>query len=421
MNQAPTFEAQLERYADVLLRLGVNLQPGQNLHINTGAAPIEEVAPFVRVLTRQAYALGARDVFPQWNDADVTRTRMELAPEEALSDVPLWRVRWSEEEVAHGSAFLRLDTPNPDLFAGIATERLTTAQRANAKASMRISEATSKMEYPWCIAAIATRAWARKVHPALGESEAVAALWAYIFKATRIDQPDPLQAWQDHLARLDIHMNALNRANFRRLVYRAPGTDLSVELPAGHRWMAGGATLPSGRFFAPNLPTEEVFTSPARGGINGTVSSTMPLNYNGVLIEGIRLTLDAGRIVSYAATRGEDALGSIIETDEGSHYLGEIALVPHDSPVNVGKPVFDTLFDENAACHLAIGRGFPVCIAGGEAMTADELAARGINASQTHVDFMVGSAELDVDGETASGERVPVFRRGLWATETLPG
>jgi aminopeptidase len=416
LSATASFNGRLESYVTLLLRLGVNLQPGQNLIINSTSAPVEEVAPVMRLMTRKAYELGARTVYPQWEDGEIARTRMLLAPDAALSDVQMWRVRWLEEQSEQGSAFLTLLAPDPDLFEGVATERLTTARRAGARAMARFSEAASKLAHPWSVGAIATRAWARKVHPDLSESDALAALWRYIFTATRIDQPDPLQAWRDHIAQLKTHLDDLNRQRFTRLHYRAPGTDLAIDLPAGHLWVGGGANAHKGNTFVPNIPTEEVFSLPARGGVNGEVSSTMPLEYNGGMIEGIRLTLQDGRIVAYSATRGEDALKSIIETDEGSHYLGEVALVPNDSPVNTGTPVFNTLFDENAACHIAIGRAYPICIEGGETMTPDELAEHGVNRSDAHVDFMIGSAELDIDGETASGERVPVFRHGMWAT-----
>ncbi len=415
MSATPTFAAQLESYVTLLLQLGVNLQPGQNLIINATATPVEEVAPVMRLMTRKAYEMGARNVFPQWDDAEMTRSRMLLATEEALGDVQMWRVKWLEEQSALGSAFLTLFAPDPDLFSGVATERLTIARRANARAGARLAEAASKLAHPWSVGAIASRAWARKVYPELSESDGLSALWSYIFKATRIDQPDPLQAWRDHIAQLAAHMQYLNRMRFTRLRYSAPGTDLTLDLPEGHLWQGAGASGQNSKQFVPNLPTEEVFSAPARGGVNGTVSSTMPLNYNGVLIEGIRLTLNDGRIVAYSAQSGADALKSIIETDEGSHYLGEVALVPLDSPVNTGTPVYNTLFDENASCHIAIGRAYPICIEGGEAMTPAELAARGVNSSDAHVDFMIGSAEMDIDGETASGERVPIFRGGMWA------
>jgi aminopeptidase len=212
-------------------------------------------------------------------------------------------------------------------------------------------------------------------------------------------------------------MTYLNSMRFRRLHYSAPGTNLTIDLPAGHRWLGGDAGEHNGAKFVPNLPTEEVFSLPARTGVNGTVRSTIPLNYNGVPIEGIRLTLEGGRIVAFAADKGEEALKGIIETDEGSRYLGEIALVPVNSPVNTGTPILSTLFDENASCHIAIGRAYPICVEGGEGMTPDELTAHGVNISDAHVDFMIGSAELNIDGETASGERTPIFRNGLWAEE----
>lgn len=414
MSDTPTFETQLESYVTLLLTLGVNLQPGQNLIVNASAAPVEEVAEVIRLVTRKAYAMGARNVFPQWDDADIARTRMLHAPEEALSDVQMWRVKWMEEEAERGTAFLSLYAPDPDLFSGVDMQRLTTSRRANARASAHLAELTSKMAHPWSVGAIATRAWARKVYPDQNATDAMTALWRYIFTATRADRPDPIQAWRDHLDRLSTHMTFLNRMRFKRLRYSAPGTELTIDLPEGHQWIGGASGL-KGPQFVPNLPTEEVFSLPAREGVNGTVSSTMPLNYNGKLVEGIRLTLERGRIVSYSAEHGEDALKSIIETDEGSHYLGEVALVPNDSPVNIGAPVYNTLFDENASCHLAIGRAYPICIEGGETMSPDELAAHGVNTSDAHVDFMIGSAEMDIDGETASGERVPVFRKGMWA------
>lgn len=415
MTDTQAFEAQLERYADVLLTLGVNLQPGQNLLLSSALAPVEESAPLMRILTRRAYEMGARNVFAEWNDAALARTRMLLASEQALSDVEMWRIHWMEEEAERGSAFLSLTGGDPDLMSGVDPARLATSRLANARAGANVSQMLSKLVCPWSVGAVASAAWARKVHPDLSEADALAALWRYIFAATRVDQPDPILAWNEHLGQLTAHMAWLNRMRFRRLRYSAPGTDLALDLPEGHLWVGGGAGNHKGARFVPNLPTEEVFSAPARGGVNGTVASSMPLNYNGALIDGIHLTLEDGRIVAWSADRGKELLTSIIETDEGSRYLGEVALVPHNSPVNVGSPVFNTLFDENASCHIAIGRAYPICVEGGEALSPEELIARGVNVSDAHVDFMIGSAEMDIDGETASGERVPVFRRGLWA------
>lgn len=405
-----SFDAHLDAYLSLLLTLGLDLQPGQNLVVSAPASPLEEIAPVMRRVIRRAYELGARNVYPQWDDGEVARTRLALAPEEALSDVQMWRIHWFEELSAEGAAFLTLAAPNPDLFAGIDPERIATSLHANAKASTNLMTATTTMRHPWCVGAIATRVWAHKVFPELNDDAALAALWNYIFNATRINTPDPLQAWRAHLAHLTARMEYLNGMNFRSLRYSAPGTDLTIELPEGHRWVGGG-----GKKGVPNIPTEEVFSLPKRDGVHGTARSTMPLNYNGQLIEGIRLRLEGGRIVEFAADRGEEALRSIIETDEGSHYLGEVALVPADSPINIGRPVYNTLFDENAACHIAIGRAYPICITGGAEMAPDELLAHGVNVSNAHVDFMIGSRELAIDGETPDGALVPVFRAGMWA------
>lgn len=409
------FEARLTAYLDLLLQLGVNIQPGQNLVINASPAPLEETASIMRRLVRRAYELGARNVYPQWNDAETARTRMSMAPAEALTDVETWRIKWFEELNTQGTPFLSILAPDPDLYAGIDPQRIRMATQAGAKASQNFSASTQRNEHPWCVAAVASRAWATKAFPGGSEAERVAALWDYIFKATRMDTPDPVAAWREHIQGLVTRANALDGANLARLRYQAPGTDLTVTLPDGYHWIGGSSATASGQTFAPNLPTEEVFCLPKRDGVDGTVSATMPLNYNGVLVEGIRLTLESGRIVQFSADRGEDALRSIIETDEGSRYLGEIALVPANSPINIGRPVFNTLFDENASCHVAIGAAYPTCVRGGERMSPDELRARGVNQSAAHVDFMIGSDALDIDGETADGRWIPIFRRGLWA------
>lgn len=419
MSSSDTFDRQLDQYITLILKLGLNLQEGQTLVIGPGApAPVEDIAAFIRNTAMKAYELGARDVHVLWNDAELTRTRLRLAPSDALNDVPMWRVKWLEELSEQGAAFLNPYAPDPDLFSDIDPQRIATAIAAGQRAAARFAEAAAKMRHAWLVASVATPTWARKVFPQMPDAEAVDALWRYIFRTTHIDTPDPIQAWRVHLAQLNQRTAYLNQAHFRRLHYSAPGTNLTVDLPNRHIWISGGSSVNTrGVPFVPNLPTEEVFTLPQRNGVHGVVRSTMPLNYNGVLIENLALTFDAGRIIDYTASAGLDALKSIIETDDGAHYLGEVALVPVGSPVNIGTPVFNTLFDENASCHLAIGRAYPICLEGGEEMSQDELAAQGANSSLTHVDFMIGSAQLDIDGETASGERIPVFRAGAWASE----
>jgi aminopeptidase len=420
MTEPRPFDVLLSAYLDVVLRVGVNLQRDQTLLVNagSGAANVEDVAPIARLLARKAYEMGARQVFVEWSDASLTRTQMALAPEEALTEAPMWRIRWQEELAERGAAFVRLVAPDATLFDGIDPIRVAAASKAMAQASAKLAASSATLHHPWTVAAFASRAWATQVYPDLSEADAVATLWDYIFASTRATQPDPIAAWNTHLDGLNARVNDLNTARFKRLHYRAPGTDLSLELPERQAWIGGGNSVSAqGIAFVPNLPTEEVFCLPVRTGVEGVVTSTAPLNYNGTLIEGLRLRFEGGRIVAYEASAGRAALEQLIETDEGAHYLGEVALVPADSPVNRGTPVNNTLFDENASCHLAIGRAYPICIEGGATMTPEELAAHGANSSLAHVDFMVGSDQLDIDGETASGELVPVFRHGLWASE----
>ncbi len=416
------FETALDGYISLILELGLNLQPGQTLAIGaTGSTPlpVDEVATFIRRLTEAAYRRGAHNVDVLWDDQELLRLRYQHAPEEALSDVSDWRVRRLDELMERGAAFFFPLSANPDLFQGIPPSRVATAVSARQRAFTRFVDSEMANSFSWCCAAVPTREWARKVFPRLDEAEAFDALWRYVARTMRLDTPDPQAAWHDHLRLLDDRATALTRARFARLRYRAPGTELTIELPARHRWLSiGGEVNAKGLRFAPNLPSEEVFTLPSRDGVSGTVRSTLPLAYQGQLIEGIALTFDGGRIVDYSATAGYDALKSIVETDEGSHYLGEVALVSADAPTNIGTPLFETLFDENAACHLAIGTAYPSTLEGGEQMDPEVLAANGANKSLTHVDFMIGSRDLDVEGETTDGERIAILREGLWVLDT---
>lgn len=417
MESSRPFDARLDAYLSILLSLGVNLQADQTLVITIGSsAPIEEAAPIVRRVARQAYDMGARHVYVNWDDAEFARTSMAMTPEQALAEIPTWRFQWLEELAGQGAAFLNLAAPDPDLYRGINPLRVATVSRASARASEGLSASAMSLRHAWCIGSFATTAWARLLYPEKSAPEALAALWDYIFTATRVNQPDPIEAWRMHLAGLNDRVRLLDSARFQALRYRAPGTDLRLELPARQHWNGGGGAVSArGVPFVPNLPTEEVFCLPVRTGVDGVVAGTMPLVHNGALIDGIRLRFEAGRIVEFDASVGRDALETLIETDEGSHYLGEAALVPAGSPTNIGTPVFNTLFDENASCHLAIGRSYPICLEGGASMSAEELRANGANSSLVHVDFMIGSEALDIDGETATGELVPVFRSGAWA------
>jgi aminopeptidase len=393
--------------------VGTNLQPGQTLVVTTELAA--ESLPFIHRLAERAYALGAGNVLINWQDQTVLRLRGLHGDEAALNAGPVWQAREREALSQRGAAFLSISAPDPDALAGVDPQRMATIQQASATAFAGYTRSLMASQHVWCVGAIPTTAWARRVFPQLAAEEAVDSLWRYILGVARCETPDPLAAWQEHVQLLTTHMDHLNTLRFQRLRYRAPGTDLTIELPEGHQWLGGGSRTPQGIAFMPNIPTEEVFTAPKKDGVSGTVRSTLPLFARGQLIERLTLTFARGRIVNYAAERGEETLKHIIETDEGSHFLGEVALVPVTSPCNIGTPLYSTLFDENASCHLAIGQAYAACIEGGKELGEAELAARGLNASMAHVDFMIGSDQLAIDGETATGETVPVFRQGNWA------
>lgn len=405
------FETYLDRYADLVARIGLNVQKGQNLWINANL----ESAPFARKVVQKAYLAGAKNVYLDWYDEAVSRTKYELAPDEAFLEVPMWRIRGLEELMEGGGAYLQIYASNPDLLKGIPTERVATANKVSAKASEGFRSYIYKGTNVWAMASVPTPSWASKLFPELPVQEAVDALWDLIFQVNRVYEEDSIAAWEKHLAFLTERMNALNAKRYKYLHYRAPGTNLRIELPEGHIWKAATSEIPSGVQYVPNMPTEEVFTLPHRDGVNGTVASTLPLNYMGNVIDKFSLTFENGRIVSFTAEEGYETLKQLIEMDEGAHYLGEVALVPHHSPISdLGIIFYNTMFDENASCHLAIGNAYPYTLEGGTAMTPEELDRHGVNRSLAHVDFMMGSGELDIDAETADGTVEPLFRKGNW-------
>jgi aminopeptidase len=408
------FAANLERYMDVILRVGVNLQPGQPLTVGAGRGVPLEFADIVRVLARRAYDLGASSVNVTWTDPAVDRLWFERASPEALQTPSKARVELAQEFIDAHAAFVGLIGADPDAFAGVDPARMGMAMKAQALAASSIQQQIGSNVVPWVGAAIASLAWARKVFPDKAPDEALTALWSHIFHATRVDTPDPVATWKAHSQELGHRVDALARAHFARLRYRGPGTDLTIELPARHRWIGGGATDSRGVYFVPNIPTEEVFSAPQRNGVNGTVRGTMPVLLQGTVVDGVSLRFEDGRIVAYDATQGREALGHLIETDEGSRYLGEVALVTSDSPTFATFPLYNTLYDENVSCHLAIGNAYPECLEGAHEMTPEQLVEAGANRSAAHWDFMVGSPELEIDGETADGQRTPIIRNGAW-------
>ncbi|WP_159881739.1 aminopeptidase [Paenibacillus puerhi] len=408
------FDQRLDKYAELVVRIGVNVQPGQVLFVES---PLE-AAEFTRKVVRKAYEAGARYVQVQWDDEEVTKARFKYAPDESFDYYPAWTASMMEQLAEGGGALLNIKVPDPELYQGIDPQKVTRATKAAALARKKFQGYVRNKKFCWCLVKAPTRAWANKVFADLPEEERVSAMWETIFTMTRADRDDPIAAWQEHIQTLIQVKGVLNEKKFRRFHYKAPGTDLIVELPEGHIWHGGGTTDDQGIYFVANMPTEEVYSMPKRTGVNGTVASTKPLNLNGRLVKGFSLTFQEGRVVDFTAAAGAEYLRDLLDTDEGARYLGEIALVPHDSPIsNLNRVFYNTGIDENASCHFALGSAYPFTIENGTSLTQEELLKRGANVSLTHVDFMVGSAELDIDGELPDGTWEPVFRRGNWALD----
>lgn len=406
------FQKSLEKYADLAVRVGVNLQPNQNLTINASI----EVVDFVRLVVKKAYEAGARNVYVEWSDDVITRTRFELASEESLSDYPEWKARGLETLAENDGAFMSIISSDPDLLSGIDPKRIAVSTKAAGMALSKYRNYLQADKASWSVIAASSKKWAEKVFPNEHEDKQVEKLWEAIFKTTRVDQEDPVTAWNQHNDNLHTKVDYLNNKKYKKLHYKATGTDLTIELHETHTWVGAGSENEKGNFFMANMPTEEVFTVPLRNGVNGIVRSTKPLSYSGNLIDNFSLTFENGRIVSVQAEKGEEVLKQLVETDEGSHYLGEIALVAHDSPISQSGILFyNTLFDENASNHLAIGNGYAFCVEGGKKMSREELEKVGVNSSITHVDFMIGSADMNIDGIREDGTSEAIFRNGTWA------
>ncbi|MDF2788852.1 MAG: peptidase [Neobacillus sp.] len=406
------FQRNLEKYAELAVKVGVNIQKGQILVINTTL----DAAEFVRQVVKSAYEAGADNVVVNWTDDVVSRTKYELAPDEAFTTYPVWRAKEMEDFVDQGAAFMAIVSSSPDLLKGINPERISNFQKAAGTALAKYRQAAQSDKVSWTVIAAPSPAWARKVFPDAPSDQQVSLLWDAIFKAVRVDTENPVEAWKKHDETLHEKVNYLNEKRYQKLHYTAPGTDLTIELPHNHLWVGAGSINETGFEFMANMPTEEVFTVPHREGVNGTVASTKPLSYGGNIIDRFSVTFENGRIVDYKAEEGEEFLKRLVETDEGSHYLGEVALVPFNSPISQSNVLFyNTLFDENASNHLAIGSAYAFCIEGGKKMSAEELKENGLNDSITHVDFMIGSEDMDIDGIKADGTSEPVFRKGNWA------
>ncbi|GEL08452.1 aminopeptidase [Salisediminibacterium halotolerans] len=400
-----------EQYADLAVRVGVNIQKGQKLVIN---APVTS-ADFVRTVTKKAYQHGASNVHVEWNDDETTRIRYDMAPLESFHDFPAWKARGFEEMAEEGAAFMTIKSTDPDLLKGVDGEKIAAANKASGEAMNTFRSYIQSDKVSWLVISAPSYAWAKKVFPEASADEAVNQLWEAIFEAVRINKADPVAEWKQHDENLQEKARFLTDKKYTELRYQAPGTDLTIGLPDGHVWIGGGGPNKDGVHFVANMPTEEVFTAPKADAVNGTVRNTKPLNYGGNVIDGFSLTFKDGKVSDFSAEEGEETLKNLLETDEGASRLGEVALVPHSSPISQSGILFyNTLYDENASNHIALGSAYATCVAGGAEMSKEQLGEAGLNTSITHVDFMIGSAEMDIDGVLPDGSVEPVFRNGEW-------
>jgi aminopeptidase len=408
----PNLEHQLDQYARLSVEIGLNLRAGQRLFI---LAPLE-TAPLVRRIAEHAYNAGSPLVHVVYSDEQLDPIRLAHAPKDSFDEFPEWVASAWSGAIEHGDALISIAASDPDLLEHADPQLVQHVSRVRQERLLEPRQALMRNQSNWLVVSVPIPAWARKVFPDLSEAEALEKLWTAIFKTVRADQPDPVGAWRTHLQILDERRKWLNAQRFSTLHLHGGGTDLTVGLPEGHLWASGQSLAENGILFCANLPTEEVFTMPHKDRVNGVVRSTKPFARHGVSIEGIEVEFKDGKIIRASAQRGEETFIHLLDTDEGARHIGEIALVPHKNPVSdAGILFFNTLFDENAASHIALGRAYPFTLEGGSAMTEPELETAGANNSLIHEDWMIGSDQIDVDGIKPDGTIIPVMRAGEWA------
>ncbi|MCI5042344.1 MAG: aminopeptidase [Donghicola eburneus] len=412
MTTDPISPEALDKLADVAVKVGLNLQEGQDLVIT---APVEAL-PLVRRITAAAYRAGAGVVTPILSDAGITLARFENARDASFDKAADWLYAGMAEAFKGNAARLAIVGEDPMLLAEQDPEKVSRAGKANSIAYKPALEKIANFDINWTIVSYPTVAWASRVFPDLPEAEAVEKLANALFSSSRVLNADPVANWTDHNANLRKRTAWLNEQRFDALHFSGPGTDLTVGLAEDHEWHGGASTATNGITCNPNIPTEEVFTTPHSARVDGVVRSTKPLSHQGSLIDDIEVRFEAGKIVEAKASKGEAVLQKLLDSDEGARRLGEVALVPHSSPISQSGVLFyNTLYDENAACHIALGQCYSKCFLNGGDLSSEEIAARGGNSSMIHVDWMIGSAEMDIDGILHDGTRVPVFRKGEWA------
>lgn len=407
------FDTHLQKYAHLIAKTGVNVQEGHTVVLSIDVEQVD----LARLIVKEAYALGAQEVIVKWTDDIVNRETFAHTPEEILTDIPSYKVEESLDMIKKGASRISVRSSDPDALKGLDSKKIAAYQSAAGKAFEEQRIATQSNKVSWVVAAAAGPKWAEKVFPELSSTEEqVDALWDAIFKSVHVYDEDPVQTWVEKDQTLNSKADELNKEQFVSLHFTAPGTDLVVGLPENHLWEGAGSLNVRGERFMANMPTEEVFTAPDANRVDGVVVSTKPLSYAGTTILDMEFHFKDGKVVDVKAREGEETLKHLIETDEGAARLGEVALVPDPSPISQsGITFFNTLFDENASNHLALGSAYAFNLKGGVDMNQEELKAAGLNRSTVHVDFMIGSSEMDVDGIRADGTKVPVFRQGDWA------
>jgi aminopeptidase len=407
-----TFAQNLDQLADVAINVGLGLKSGQELVMTAST----DCLPLVRRITEHAYRAGASLVTTLFADDESTLARYHNASDASFDRAAGWLYDGMAAAFKSGAARLAVAGANPSLLSNEDPDKVGRANRAVSKAYRPALEIITRHDINWTIVASATPAWAAAMFPNDAPDAALAKLWDAIFSTTRIHTADPVSAWKAHDAELHKRAAFLNEKRYSALHYRGPGTDFRLGLADDHLWLGGGTTAGNGNYCIPNMPTEEVFSAPHKDRADGTVTATKPLSHQGTMIENIQVRFERGRIVEARASRGQEVLQKLIDTDDGARRLGEVALVPHSSPIAKSGLVFlHTLFDENAASHIALGQAYSSCVRDGDKLSPEQLAQKGANDSLIHVDWMIGSADLDIDGIAASGAAEPLMRKGEWA------
>ncbi|MGL4772583.1 MAG: aminopeptidase [Clostridium sp.] len=404
------FNKLLNNYANLTVNQGVNLKENDTLLIN---CPIS-CADFGRQIAEIAYKKGAKDVVLKYNDEKFNRIRLLNAPLSTLEEIPEWVSKSFNDYAKEDVCVISIYAEDPDAYKGVPTENISTSQKARMKAIKPYYDAMMINKLRWCVVSVPTEPWAKKIFPDISTEEAIEKLWKVIFNVVRADNDDPVKAWGDHVKEIKNTLKYLNSKKFKTLHYtNSLGTDFKVELHKNHKWLGGSEKSSNGTEFNANIPTEEVFTLPVKSSANGKVVSSKPLIYGGNLINNFSLTFKDGKVVDFTAEEGYEALKDLLTRDKGSSYLGEVALVPYDSPIsNSNLTFFNTLFDENAACHLALGNAYPTCYEGAAGLSDEELTSLDINVSLEHEDFMIGTSDLSIVGTTFDGEEIQIFKDG---------